>query len=70
MAAPDEVEAAAVVEWRCHTVAGLPGCCDLGTVVRKDKADAIEEIGDEDGGVAMRLGAVDPLQQRGANMCR
>ena len=34
----------------------------------KDRANAAEELGDEDGGVALRLGAVDPLQRRGANM--
>jgi hypothetical protein len=36
----------------------------------KDRADAAEELGDEDGGVALRLGIVDPLlHQRGANLC-
>jgi hypothetical protein len=27
----------------------------------KDRADAAEELGDEDGGLALRLGAIDPL---------
>jgi hypothetical protein len=34
-------------------------------VVRKDRADATEELGDENGGVALCLDTVDPLQQRG-----
>jgi hypothetical protein len=33
--------------------------------VRKDRADAAEELGDKDGDVALRLGAVDPLQRTG-----
>jgi hypothetical protein len=46
----------------------LPGRCGSRTVVRKDRANAAEELGDEDGGVALRLGTVDPLQRCGANL--
>jgi hypothetical protein len=31
-------------------------------------ADAVEELGDKDGGLALRISAVDPLQRHGANM--
>jgi hypothetical protein len=48
--------------------AGLLVRCSLGTAVRKDKADATKELGDEDGGVALRFSAVDPLQRRRANL--
>jgi hypothetical protein len=34
-------------------------------VVRKDWADVAEELDDEGGDVALRLGAIDPLQQIG-----
>jgi hypothetical protein len=36
--------------------------------MRKDRADAAEELGDEDDVVALCLGAVDPLQRCGANL--
>jgi hypothetical protein len=53
---------------RWSQLAGLPRHYSSGTAVRKDRADAAEELGDQDGGVALRLGAVDPLpHQRGAN---
>jgi hypothetical protein len=37
-------------------------------MVRKDRADTAEELGDGDDVVALRLGAIDPLQRRGANL--
>jgi hypothetical protein len=36
--------------------------------MRKDRADAAEELGDGDDVVALCLGAVDPLQRCGANL--
>jgi hypothetical protein len=35
-----------------------------------DRLRAVEELGDEDGGVALCLGTVNPLQRRGANLHR
>jgi hypothetical protein len=50
-------------------LAGRPhGHCGSGTAVRKGRADSAKELGDEDGGVALRLGAIDPLQRRGVNL--
>jgi hypothetical protein len=47
---------------------GLPERYGSGIVVRKDRANAAEEPGDENGGVALCLDVVDPLQQHGANL--
>lgn len=33
--------------------------------MRKNRANAAEELGDEDGNMALRLGVVDPLQRHG-----
>ena len=54
---------------RWSQLAGLPRHCGSGTTVRKDRADTTEELGDEDGSVALRFGAIDPLQWRGVNLC-
>jgi hypothetical protein len=55
---------------RWSQLAGLPRRYGSGTAMRKERADAAEELGDEDGGMALRLGIVDPLpQQHGANLC-
>jgi hypothetical protein len=36
--------------------------------MRKGRADAAEDLGDKDGGVALRFGVVDPLHRCGANL--
>jgi hypothetical protein len=60
-----------VVGWRRpaaveSAAASLLGCYGSGTAMRKGRADAAEELGDKDGGVALRFGAVDPLHRCGA----
>jgi hypothetical protein len=59
------------VGWRrpatVESVAGLPRRCGLRTAVRKDRADAAEELGDEDGGLALRHRST---TARGANLRR
>jgi hypothetical protein len=50
--------------------AGLPGRCGSRAAVRKNRANPAEELGDEDGDMALRLGVVNPLQQRGMNLRR
>jgi hypothetical protein len=46
-------------------VADLLGRCNSRAAVGKNRADAVEELGDEDGGVALHLGTVDPLLSAG-----
>ena len=72
MTTPDTVEAAPTADGgrgsrmeapaTVESVAGLPRRCGLRMAVGKDTADAAKELGDEDSGVALRLGAVNPLQ--------
>jgi hypothetical protein len=49
-------------------VASLLGCYGSGTEMRKGRADGAEDLGDKDGGVALRFGVVDPLHRCGANL--
>jgi hypothetical protein len=48
--------------------ASLLGRCGSGTAVRKDRGNAAEELGNEDSGVALHLGVIDPLWRCGANL--
>jgi hypothetical protein len=63
MATPDAVEAVVAVGWRCPAVVesatvGLPRRCDSrlrdGGEEGREASGAAEELGDEDGGVALR----------------
>jgi hypothetical protein len=53
------VEAAVIVGWRRPALVELAdrphGHCGSGTAVRKGRANVAEELGDEDGGVALRV---------------
>jgi hypothetical protein len=68
MATPDAVEAVAAVGWRCTAVVesatvGLPRRCDSGLrdggEEGREASGVAEELGDEDGGEALCLGAID-----------
>jgi hypothetical protein len=56
--------AAAAVEL---ATTGLPGRCGSGTACSEEgrEAGAAEELGNEDGGVALCFDAIDPLQRAG-----
>ena len=61
------MEAGVTVGWRRpatveSAIAGLLGRCSSRTVMRKNRADVAEELGDKDGGVALHFGTIDPLQ--------
>ena len=78
MATPNAVEAVAAVGWRCpamvesatvgYLFAAAQGLGDGGEEGRQ-AGGAADELGDEDGGVVLRLDAVDPLQWRGRAAC-
>jgi hypothetical protein len=46
-------------------VSGPLGRYNSRAAVGKNRADAAEELGDDDGGVALHLGTVDPLLHAG-----
>jgi hypothetical protein len=71
MEAPDEVKTVVAIGWRRPAACSQPRQAYLSAaardVVRKDRADTVEELHDADGGVVLHLGAVD-RQQCGANL--